>query len=63
MHSASGVHVLTVGCTFFGTCAPGECVHKIMLIFETGFSWRLENENGHGKVMEHEKLTKSHGIL
>ena len=23
----------------------------------------LENENGHGKVMEHEKLAKSHGIL
>ena len=24
---------------------------------------RLENENGHGKVKEHEKLAKSHGIL
>ena len=23
----------------------------------------LENENGHGKVMEREKLAKSHGIL
>ena len=23
----------------------------------------LENENGHEKVMEHEKLNKSHGIL
>ena len=23
----------------------------------------LESENGHGKVMGHEKLTKSHGIL
>ena len=23
----------------------------------------LENENGHGKVREHEKLAKSHGIL
>ena len=23
----------------------------------------LENENGHSKVMEHEKLTKIHGIL
>ena len=23
----------------------------------------LENENGHGKVMEHEKLAKSHGIF
>ena len=30
---------------------------------ETGFPRRLENENGHGKVMEHEKLAKSHGIL
>ena len=29
----------------------------------TGFPRRLENENGHGKVMEHEKLAKSHGIL
>ena len=26
---------------------------------ETG---NLENENGHGKVMEHEKLAKGHGI-
>ena len=26
--------------------------------------WKnLENENGHGKVMEQEKLAKSHGIL
>ena len=23
----------------------------------------MENENGHRKVMEHEKLAKSHGIL
>ena len=23
----------------------------------------LENENGHGKAMEHEKIAKSHGIL
>ena len=23
----------------------------------------LENESGHGKVMEHDKLAKSHGIL
>ena len=23
----------------------------------------LENENGHGKVMEHEKLVKSHVLL
>ena len=23
----------------------------------------MENENGHGKVMEHEKLSKSHGIV
>ena len=28
----------------------------------SGFPWRLENENGHGKVMEHAKLAKSHGI-
>ena len=24
---------------------------------------RLENENGHGKVIEHEKLAKSYGML
>ena len=32
----------------------------------SGFPRRLENlenENGHGKVMKHEKLAKSHGIL
>ena len=32
----------------------------------SGFPQRLENlenENGHGKVMEHAKLAKSHGIL
>ena len=32
----------------------------------TGFPRRLENlenENGHGKVMEHEKIAKSHDIL
>ena len=29
----------------------------------TGFLRRMENENGHGTVMEHEKLAKSHGIL
>ena len=35
----------------------------------SGFPWKLEdlenleNVKGHGKVMEHEKLTKSHGIL
>ena len=23
----------------------------------------LENQNGHGKVMEHENMAKSHGIL
>ena len=28
-----------------------------------GFPQRLENENGQGKVMEHAKLAKSHGIL
>ena len=30
---------------------------------KAGFPQRLENEKGHGKNMEHEKLTKSHGIL
>ena len=38
-----------------------ECVFLL-----AGFPQRLgnmENENGHGKVMEHEKLAKSHGIL
>ena len=32
----------------------------------TGFLQRLENlenENGHGKVIERENLAKSHGIL
>ena len=28
-----------------------------------GFHGDLENVNGHGKVMEHEQLGKSHGIL
>ena len=31
-----------------------------MVPTETG---NLENENGQGKVMEHEKLAQSHGIL
>ena len=33
---------------------------------KTGFPRRLENlenENGHGKVMEHEKIAKNQGIL
>ena len=33
---------------------------------KAGFPRRLENlenESGHGKVMEHETLAKSHGIL
>ena len=38
-----------------------------VLMLKAGFPQRrleiLENENGHGKVTEHEKLTKSHGIL
>ena len=32
----------------------------------TGFPRRLEKieyKNGHGKIMEHEKVAKSHGIL
>ena len=36
------------------------------MVRDTGFPQRLENlenENGHGKVMEHAKLSKSHGIL
>ena len=35
-------------------------------LIPTGFPRRLENlenENGDGKVMEHEKLAKSHGIF
>ena len=39
---------------------------SLMTIRKTGFPQRLENlenENGHGKVMEHAKLAKSHGIL
>ena len=34
--------------------------------YGSGFPQKLENlgnENGHGKVMEHEKLAKSHRIL
>ena len=34
-----------------------------MQVYKPGFPRRLENmenENGHGKVMEHEKLAKSH---
>ena len=34
--------------------------------YDPGFPRRLENlenENGHGKVMLHEKLSKNHGIL
>ena len=43
----------------------GRCEGNLTGVY-TGFPQRLENlenENGHGKVMEHEKLTKSHGIL
>ena len=29
----------------------------------SGFPQKLDSENGHGNVMEHEKLAKSHGIL
>ena len=29
----------------------------------SGFPQRFKSENGHGKLMEHEKLAKSHGIL
>ena len=29
----------------------------------SGFPWRLETESGIGKVMEHEILAKSHGML
>ena len=39
---------------------------SISLVIGFGFLQRLknlENENGHGKVMEHTKLAKSHGIL
>ena len=32
----------------------------IRVSMETG---NLENGNGHGKVMEHDKLAKRHGIL
>ena len=37
--------------------------HAKLSIQISGFPWKLENESGHGKVMEHEKMTKSHGIL
>ena len=39
---------------------------RLSICYLLGFPRRLENlenENGHGKFMEHEKLDKSHGIL
>ena len=41
----------------------GSGVDEKMWQWRAGFPWRLENESNHGKVMEHEKLAKSHGIL
>ena len=32
----------------------------------SGFPWRLQNRgngNGHGKVMEHKRFAKNHGIF
>ena len=40
--------------------------YDVQLVNITGFLLRrenLENENGHGTVIEHENLAKSHGIL
>ena len=33
------------------------------VIISSGFPQSLEKKNGYGKVMEHEKLAKSHGTL
>ena len=45
---------------------PGGCLDWQPPSVYQGFPRRLEslkNENGHGKVMEHETLVKNHGIL
>ena len=50
---------------FYGTCTWLLAVGKIKNHL-AGFPPRLENlenENGHGKVMEHVQLAKSHGIF
>ena len=47
---------------FVPTCELPDS-EDILGIAISGFPWSLENENGHGKVMEHEKLAKSHGIM
>ena len=39
------------------------CQTQLEISVISGFPRRLENENGHGKVREHEQLAKGHGIL
>ena len=56
----SSSHKINLSLTVVGSCFPS------FSITYTGFLQRLEtleNESGHAKVMEHEKMTKSHGIL
>ena len=36
---------------------------RLVCVISAGFPQRLENDNGHGNVIEHYKLAKSHGIL
>ena len=58
---AEGHHVLLTHCLVDFYTVVRYCYGVL-----SGFPRRLENlenENGHGKVMEHEKLAKSHGIL
>ena len=44
----------------------GKCVIDMRVTYGSGYPQRLgilENKNGHGKVMEHDKLAKSLWIL
>ena len=46
--------------------SPSFCVNNNTFSFDILLDrvpQRLENESGHGNVMEYEKLAKSHGIL
>ena len=55
---------VTSTCTLEFIKTKKDC-HSLQTIV-SGFPRRQENllnKNGHGKVMEHEKLAKSHGVL
>ena len=61
----------TIKCSLSDSICNTIINYKIILLCNTGtrymrhsgFLQRLETENGIGKVMKHEKLAKSHGIL